>query len=70
MSNELIVSVRNSRRGREATPWLEPFRGKFRLATRAASEQLKNDPSLQGLDGPTRVRIMHSLVSQILKGER
>jgi len=60
---ELILVVRKQRKGREATPWLEPYRQRMaRLATKC-SEHFKGTD----LQGPEKVRAMNRWLSEQLK---
>ena len=60
--DELVISVRKSRKGRP-TPWLDEQRERFKKAAREAAEELKDTD----LRGPTRVLKFNSLVSQKLR---
>ena len=66
LDNAVIV-VRESRKGREKTPWLESYRAPFAIASRAAAKELKENPSLAKLSGAERVVAYNKLVSRILK---
>jgi hypothetical protein len=66
LDNAVIV-LRESRKGRDKTPWLEPSRLPFAIASRAAAKELKENPSLSKLSGAERVRVYNKLVSKILK---
>jgi hypothetical protein len=66
LDNAVLV-IRESRKGKEKTPWLNSYRLPFAIASRAAANELKNNPSLQKLSGSERVRVYNGLVSKILK---
>lgn len=66
LDNAVLV-VRESRKGRDKTPWLESSRVPFAIASRAAAKELKENPSLQKLSGAERVKAYNKLVSRILK---
>jgi len=66
LDNAVIV-LRESRKGKDKTPWLESYRLPFAIASRAAANELKNNPSLQKLSGAERVKVYNNLVSKILK---
>ena len=60
---ELQIVIRNQPKGREATPWLEPYRERFAKAAREAAKELKRS-KVRGAD---KVRLFNSLVSQKLR---
>ncbi len=62
---ELQIVIRNQSKGREATPWLDPYRKRFTEAAEAASLEMK-DTKLKGAD---RVRAFNRLISQKLNHE-
>ena len=65
MSFELQLVLRNQKKGREATPWLEPYRERFSKAAHEASVELKGTK----LKGAAKVQALNRLVSQKLRGE-
>jgi hypothetical protein len=66
LDNAVLV-VRESRKGKDKTPWLESYRLPFAIASRAAANELKNNLALQKLSGAERVKVFNNLVSKILK---
>ncbi len=63
MTGELVISVRKSQKGKP-TPWLNPYRERFRQAAKEAAAELRDTD----LKGAARVMAFNSLVSQKLKG--
>lgn len=49
MPNELQIVIRKQAKGREATPWLNPYRERFAQAAREAATELKGT-KLKGAD--------------------
>jgi hypothetical protein len=66
LDNAVLV-LRESRKGKDKTPWLDTYRTSFSIASRAAANELKKNPSLSKLPGAERVRVYNKLVSKILK---
>jgi hypothetical protein len=66
LDNAVLV-IRESRKGKEKTPWLEAYRLPFAIASRAAAKEMKENPKLQKLSGEERVKVYNKLVSKILK---
>jgi hypothetical protein len=66
LDNAVLV-IRESRKGKEKTPWLNSYRLPFAIASRAAANELKNNPSFKKLSGSERVKVYNRLVSKILK---
>ncbi|MDD5510467.1 MAG: hypothetical protein PHI12_06640 [Dehalococcoidales bacterium] len=62
MSDELVISVRKSRKGRP-TPWLDGYREKFKVAAKEAAAELQDTE----LRGAARVIKFNSLVREKLK---
>lgn len=59
----LEIVLRNQPRGREATPWLEPYRERFAKAAREASVELKGTK----LKGADKVKLFNNLVREKLQ---
>lgn len=62
---ELQIVIRNQPKGRQATPWLEPYRERFAKAAEEAAEELKGT-KLRGAD---RIQAFNRLISQKLKAQ-
>ena len=63
MSKELQIVIRNQAKGREATPWLEPYRERFTRASKEAAKELRGT-KLRGAD---KVKRFNSLVGEKLR---
>ena len=63
MSKELKLVLRETPTGKEATPWLDPYREKFTRVAKEVAAEMK-DTKLRGAD---RVRAFNARVSQRLK---
>jgi hypothetical protein len=62
MGSELQLVIRNQPKGREATPWLEPYRERFSQAAKEAAAELKGTK----LKGEARVRAFNNLIKEKL----
>lgn len=60
MSSELQIVIRNQRKGRQATPWLDPYRERFSKAAKEAAKEMEGT-KLRGAD---KVRLFNSLVAE------
>lgn len=60
---ELQIVIRNQRKGRQATPWLEPYRERFAKAAHEAKKEMEGTK----LKGAARVEAFNRLVSQKLR---
>lgn len=66
MSNkELQIVIRNQPKGREATPWLEPYRVRFSKAAKEAAREMEGTK----LKGADRVRVFNRLVGEKLRSQ-
>ncbi len=63
MPSELKLVLRETQTGREATPWLEPQRGKFTRVARECKEAFKDSK----LKGEAKIRAMNAFMSQRLR---
>ena len=55
--------LKNQAKGREATPWLEPYREKFARAAKEAATEVKDS----SLKGAAKVQLLNRLISEKLK---
>lgn len=62
---ELQIVLRKQAKGREATPWLEPYRERFGKAAKEAAKEL-GGTKLKGAD---RVRAFNRLVGKKLRSQ-
>lgn len=65
MSSELQIVLRNQPKGREATPWLDPYRQRFAKATHEAAVELQGTK----LKGAARVQAFNRRIAQILRSQ-
>lgn len=63
MEKQLQLILKNQAKGREATPWLEPYREKFARAAREAATEVRDSP----LKGAAKIKLINSLISEKLK---
>lgn len=63
MPKELQLVIRNQPKGREATPWLNPYRERFAKAAKEVAEEMKDTK----LRGTARVKAFNARISQRLK---
>ena len=63
MPTELKLVLRETKTGREATPWLDPQRDKFTLVARECKEAFKDSK----LKGEAKIRAMNAFMSQHLR---
>ena len=66
MPKELQIVIRNQAKGREATPWLNPYRERFAQAAREAKKELEGT-KLRGAD---KVQAFNRLVGEKCRQER
>jgi hypothetical protein len=62
MPKELRLYIHNQPVGREATPWLDPQREKFKRAAQEAAHEI--NPKLKGA---TKVMTLNRLIAEKLK---
>ena len=63
VEKQLKLILKNQATGKEATPWLEPYRERFGKAAREAAQEIKGLP----LKGTDKVRAINRLISEKLK---
>lgn len=65
LPNELQIVIRNQRKGREATPWLDFYRERFAKAAKEAAEEMKGTK----LRGSNKVVKFNQLIKEKLKAQ-
>ena len=63
MEKQFQLILKNQAKGRDATPWLEPYREKFARAAREAATEVRDSP----LKGAEKVRAINARISEKLK---
>ena len=64
MSDELIISIRKSRKG-HPTPWLDEYRERFKKAAQQAGAEMRDTE----LRGATRVVAFNRRVSELIRSQ-
>jgi len=62
---ELQIVIRNQPKGRQATPWLDPYRERFAKAAHEASKELADTK----LKGAAKVQAFNLLIAEKLRSQ-
>ena len=65
MGKQLKLILKTQLVGREATPWLEPYRERFGKAAKEAAQEIKGTE----LTGAAKVQLLNRLISEKLKNK-
>jgi hypothetical protein len=63
MEEQLQIVIRKQAKGREATPWLDPYRERFAQAAREAAEELEGTK----LKGAAKIQAFNRRVAEKLR---